>query len=355
MSSSHLSTFPSSKRSRFEEIQDQPSYFAFVCDENDISVKQLPESLKSRVVVGNKIEKFGDAANIISVIWKPPGKPSVVKELFEKIKETQGNYPPWLHSFFAGVDGLSSFLSQIDPDITKTTNGRGAFSSSLAEFSLAAMLYFNKQIPRLESNFKDRKWDPFVMNTLKHSTIGFLGWGSIAQTTADLLLPFQVNLICYRRRKNLLDENPRVKFVQSKFDIAKQSDFIVNTLPATKETLNFVDDEFLNSMKKTGIFINVGRGSTVDEDALVMALKEDKILGAYLDVYKKEPLEGNHPFFTCNQSKLLLSSHNADNTFDYIPLGWKIFEENYSCFLNDFKPNSETGFKPTFFDPKTGY
>ena len=334
-----------SKRARTNGV------IAFVCPETDEGALGIPAHLKSDVIVSNDVEKF-DPNNIKCVLWKPPGKWQTVDELFKRVEKATGKSPTWLHSFYAGVDGLGPFLKTLDESKTKTTNGRGAFSSSLAEFSLAAMLHFNKQITRLQRNYANKRWEVFDMDVLLGKTVGFLGYGSISQATAALLVPFGVNMVATKRNATGEVGANGVRFV-SKLECAKVSDFVINALPATPETLDFANAEFFANMKPNAIFINVGRGTTVDEDALADAVESGKIGGAALDVFKKEPLDPNHRFYSI--PNMLLSNHNADHTTDYIALGWKVFEENLHWFENDFKPSDSLKGQPTVFDPKTGY
>jgi phosphoglycerate dehydrogenase-like enzyme len=324
---------------------------AFVCPETDEGVLGIPEHLRARIVASNDINKF-NPETIACVAWKPPGKAQVVEELFAKIEKATGAPPPWFHSFYAGVDGLGPFLKKLDTTKTKTTNGRGAFSSSLGEWSVACMFHFNKQIPRLLQNYQEKRWDAFYMDTILGKTVGFLGFGSIAQATTHLLQPFGVKMIATKRNAEGTEGPHGIEFV-SKLDCAKRADFIVNALPHTPETRNFADAEFFDNMKPSAVFINVGRGATVDEDALADALTAGKIRGAALDVFKVEPLPQNHKFYST--PNMLLSNHNADHTEDYIPLGWQVFEHNLKWFENDFKAPSAAAQPPTCFKPETGY
>jgi len=334
-----------SKRTRTDGV------IAFVCSEADEGSLKIPAHLRSLIVVSNEADKF-DPEKIQCVVWKPPGKPQTVEELFKRVEKAQGKPPAWFHSFFAGVDGLGTFLKHLDQTKTKTTNGRGAFSSSLAEFNVAAMLHFNKQINRLQQNYNAKRWEMFNMPEILGKTVGFLGFGSIAQATARLMVPWGVNMIATKRSAKHGDKGEfGVTFV-SKEECAQQSDFIVNALPATPDTKDFANAAFFAKMKPSAIFINVGRGSTVDEEALADALESKRIGGAALDVFKKEPLPKESRLYTTPNT--LLSNHNADHTDDYIELGWKVFEENLVCFEHNFE-HIESLPKPTFFDPRIGY
>jgi len=104
----------------------------------------------------------------------------------------------WLHSFSAGVDGIAPVLRET-PDTLRASNARGAFTSSLAEYALAAALHFNKQVPRCMANRAAGRWERFTMNVLRGKTLGLLGYGSIARATAKLAAAFGMRIIALRR------------------------------------------------------------------------------------------------------------------------------------------------------------
>lgn len=89
-------------------------------------------------------------------------------------------------------------------------------------------------------------------------------------------------------------------------------------------------------MKPSGVFISIGRGLAVDEDALAAALSSNKIAGAAVDVFKTEPLPETSPLWECEN--LILTAHNADFTSDYFELGWDVFSENLMAFAAGQSP-----------------
>ena len=113
----------------------------------------------------------------------------------------------------------------------------------------------------------------------------------------------------------------------------------------TDHTKDFVSTAEFGAMKKTGVFISIGRGLVVDEDALNTALQTGSIAGAAheentsppsdhaLDVFKKEPLTKESPLW--NRENILITAHNADFTEDYFELGWNVWRENYECIKAD--------------------
>ena len=101
----------------------------------------------------------------------------------------------------------------------------------------------------------------------------------------------------------------------------------------TDHTKDFVSTAEFGAMKNTGVFISIGRGLVVDEDALNTALQTGGIAGAALDVFKKEPLSKESPLW--DRENILITAHNADFTEDYFELGWKVWRENYECIKAD--------------------
>ena len=113
----------------------------------------------------------------------------------------------WIHSLAAGVDTLVPVLNSLPGGSEiPLTNAKGAFSRSLAEYSLAAMLHFNKQIPRLQKNRTTKTWDKFIMNELHGQTVGFIGFGDIAQCTARLCKAFGMRILAWRNTRGASGE-----------------------------------------------------------------------------------------------------------------------------------------------------
>lgn len=216
----------------------------------------------------------------------------------------------------AGCDSLMPFLSKhrlAEDSSFCLTNGRSAFSDSLAEYALMAVLYFNKQLPRLVKNKEEKRWDKFQMDTVDKKTVAFIGFGHIAQQTARLLQKtfgskLRMNIL---KRSNTSQSSSPADFAdlnisqvfysdQGGNDLAiyQDADYVICTLPGTAETLNFVGAEQFKAMKQEAVFISLGRGLVVDEDALAQALQQHQLKGAALDVFKTEPLPQDSPLWT---------------------------------------------------------
>ena len=247
---------------------------------------------------------------------------------------TLGSQIRWVHSLMAGVDKLLQYTSEFPPDIP-FTNARGAFSDSLAEYCLSAMLFFNKQIARLQKNKSEKVWDKFRMSVFGNKTIGLLGYGSIAHSVGRLCKAFGNRIIAAKRTAGVPDD--LAAYIVSTKDhdgmerFLNDSDFVVCSLPATSETYHLCSSEFFSGMKPSSIFISVGRGDTVDESALVHALVTGQIAGAALDVFEKEPLPCSSELWSL--PNVLISSHNADWIDSYFEDSMDIFVENLGRFV----------------------
>ena len=262
------------------------------------------------------------------IVWVPPSKEATLAEVAAAATSAK-----WLHAFSAGVDYIASFIGASKLAVS---NGRSAFSKSLAEYALMAVLHFNKQVPRCQQNRLEKKWDKFTMDVIEGKTIGFVGYGSIAQHTAKLAKAFGMRSVALRRNPEKAKDDPEPELVAATYGLAdaatlyQQADFVVCSLPGTAATTNFINAAAFAAMKPTAVFISLGRGAAVDEAALHHALTTGQIAGAALDVYKQEPLPAESPLWGCDN--VLMTAHNADLTADYFSLGWKVWLENLAAY-----------------------
>ena len=191
--------------------------------------------------------------------------------------------------FSAGCDSLMPFITKYklaEDDSFTLTNGRSAFSESLAEFALTSILHFNKQVPRLMANKASKTWDKFFMDVAKEKRVAFVGFGHIAQETAKLLQrSFNMKVDILKRSKPTGRSSTKPSFDEINVDnvfyyseeddsfneVFENADYVICTLPGTKETLDFIGEKQFKRMKKDSVFISLGRGVAVDEEALAHA------------------------------------------------------------------------------------
>jgi phosphoglycerate dehydrogenase-like enzyme len=254
---------------------------------------------------------------------------SVGRALLEPVWPLAGGVR-WVHSRWAGVEGLL-FPALVESPAT-LTNGRGSFSDSLAEWALAALLFFAKDLRRLRKSQAEGRWDPFDPEWVKGKTLGIVGYGDIGRAVARRARAFEMKVIGLRRRAQggadgLADE---VLPLERRQELMQRSDYVLVATPLTPETKGLVGAAEISAMKPSAVLINVGRGPCVDESALLWALKEGRIRGAALDVFDQEPLPEGHPFYRLDN--VLLSPHCADHVPGWLEDAMELFLENLERF-----------------------
>ncbi len=278
------------------------------------------------VVAGAEPEDF-DGAPPPDIVFDCFSGPDRVAGVVARVPDLR-----WFHSRSAGLEGV--LVPELRANPTVVTNGRGAFSHSLAEFVLAALLFFLKDLRRLVRRQEAGVWDPEDMEMLHGRTLGIVGYGDIGRATAALVRPLGVKVLALRRRPELSADDPLVDEVlpaERLGELMARSDDVVVAAPLTPETRGLVDAGALAAMKPTAVLVNVGRGPVVDEAALVAVLEQGRIRGAALDVFETEPLPEGHPFWRL--PNVLLSPHCADHVPGWIEDGTRVFLKNLDRFL----------------------
>ena len=121
-------------------------------------------------------------------------------------------------------------------------------------------------------------------------------------------------------------------------EVINKADFIFATLPETKDTINYFNMDFFKKMKKSAVFMNIGRGSAVVEDDIAEALNNNIIRGAALDVFQKEPLDKNSKLYDVSQEKIFITNHDLGVVSDYIVKCFKCVQDNIVSYLEKGKP-----------------
>lgn len=181
------------------------------------------------------------------------------------------------------------------------TNTPYVLDDTVADLIFGLMLSSARRIPELDRYVKDNNWTPRNDENLygldvHHATLGIIGMGRIGEAVAKRAkLGFNMDVLYYNRnRKEETEKTIGIKYCDFN-SLLEKSDFIVLMTPLTKETYHLIDTDEFNRMKNTAIFINVSRGQTVNEKALIEALENKKIYGAGLDVYEIEPIISDNP------------------------------------------------------------
>ena len=217
------------------------------------------------------------------------------------------------------------------------TNSSAVYARPCAEHVLAFMLAQARQLPaalttRCASGTPDWIRLRTESGSLRHQNVVILGFGAIARILVELLRPFEMEIVALRRKPRGDEGIPVITEEQLPQALAK-ADHVIDILPQNAESVRFISAQRLGWMKPGATFYNIGRGATVDQDALAKALASGHLAGAWLDVTDPEPLRPEHPLlFTPN---CFITPHTAGGHANEDESLVRHFLSNLRLFLAD--------------------
>jgi glyoxylate reductase len=179
----------------------------------------------------------------------------------------------------------------------KVSNTPNVLNDAVAEITILLILASSRRIGEAYNLVKTNTWKDhrpditklMVGNEVTGKTLGIIGMGRIGQIVADRARAFNMKIIYFNRNKLSKDLEKDAAYYSDLKSMLPNCDYVSLHTPATPETKNIINSETLKLFPKHSVFINTSRGSTVDDDALIEALKNKKIYGAGLDVFNNEP------------------------------------------------------------------
>ena len=217
---------------------------------------------------------------------------------------------------------------------TPVTSSSQVFADPCAQQMLGAMLALARNLPsQLRNQDGPREWrylnDRFTATVLTGQNVLLLGFGGIGRRLAELLQPFGGTVTAYRRTPRG-DEGIGIVTDPGLPAAFAAADHIVNLLPDSLTTTGFMNAARFAGMKRGARFYNVGRGTTVDQGALIAALSSGQVGGAYLDVVEPEPLPPTHPLW--GAPNCFITCHIGGGTGDQDVKLVRLFLENLRRF-----------------------
>lgn len=220
----------------------------------------------------------------------------------------------WVQGGMAGAGPVARAAGLLSTDVVVTT-ASGIFSPQLAEFVLGGMLSHAKNFDRLRRNKAEKRWLEEESGTLEGKVLCVIGTGSIGREISVRARPFGMEILGVKR--TVRPDDPAHDFTDELYpvedikDALGRSDYIALTLPHTDRTEGLLDASAIAGIKGGAYLANVGRGSVLDEKALVEALKSGHLSGAALDVFAEEPLPKDSPLWDFDN--VVISPHSTDN------------------------------------------
>ena len=264
--------------------------------------------------------------------FHPAPEPSpVALEVFGICQIVFGNPPPswiadstalrWVQLESVGFGEYASLDWQRPGMQLQMTNLAGFFSEPVAESILAGILTHYRGIGRLSNLHANRQWTGNelrpLLKIMNGAQVVLFGKGDINRRVADLLAPFKCKIQSFGRNW----ERPELQNALAKADI------VICAVPDSPSTRGVFDRNLISSIKHGGLFVNFGRGSLIDEDALADALENRHLAGAVIDVTNDEPLPPDHRFWT--YPNLLLTQHTGGGTADEVDRKIDFFLANF--------------------------
>lgn len=223
----------------------------------------------------------------------------------------------WLNSIYAGVDGMP--LAKLKERETRVTNGAGINAITIAEYVVMGMLTIAKGYRDVIHAQDRREWliDSPGKIELYGSKALLLGYGAIGRLIEERLKAFNVDVTIVRRTPQS-DSGGSFSLAPDAWQARLgEFDWVILAVPATPETEEMIGADELAAMKQSAVLINIARGSVIDQDALVQALEDKQIGGAFLDVTTPEPLPADHPLWALGNCHITmhLSGRAQDKMF----------------------------------------
>jgi len=213
-----------------------------------------------------------------------------------------------LACFGVGVDAID--FDATEQNGIRVTNTPDVLNDAVADLALALILATARNLVNADRFVRNNEWPtgPFPFGqSLAGKTLGILGLGRIGEAIVERALPFKLNIAYHNRSPKPVPYT----YYPSINELAANSDFLLCMLPGGAATAKIINAEVFRHLGPDGFFINVGRGTSVDEDDLAAALKSGQIAGAGLDVYANEP---EVPLALRQQSNVVLLPHTGSAT-----------------------------------------
>lgn len=248
----------------------------------------------------------------------------------EKLLESPTSQLKWIQGKSAGVDYFD--LDTMQKKKILLTNGSGIHAIPISESIFGMLLAYSRGILFAAKNQPEKKWDRDAkMIELNEKTIMIVGSGQIGEAAGRLAKAFNMRTIGVNRSGR---EVPYMDVIIKQPDVIEhihEADIVVNILPLTDATKYFFNEKLFSKMKSDSLFINVGRGPSVDTKSLINALDEGRLSFAGLDVFETEPLEEDSGLW--ERDDVLITPHFSGMAQHFKKRLFAIFEENLRAYV----------------------
>jgi phosphoglycerate dehydrogenase-like enzyme len=235
----------------------------------------------------------------------------------------------WVQSLATGVDHFLR-CPTLRPEAI-ITSGRGIHGPSMRE-TVAYHLLSLSQLARVRhADQQNHHWQRRLWSLLAGKTAVLIGIGVAGTSIGELLKAFGMTVIGVTRTPRPIAGFDDVVARDELLAALKKADYVIGILPNSPENQNYIGRDLFAAMKPSACFVNVGRGETVDEPALIAALQSKQIAGAGLDVFATEPLPKDSPFW--DMPNVVMSPHVGGYFVEYEDFIMPLVLDNMEDFL----------------------
>ena len=240
----------------------------------------------------------------------------------------------WIHALTAGVEFLLFPEVQASPVIL--SNSKGIHGIPMAEHVLGLMISFTRCLPLFHKQQAEHIWKRPPAEELQEingKTLAIVGLGAIGHEIAKKCKAMDMRVIAAKREMTQEPFVDRLYRPEQLLEMLSEADFVVVTLPLTDATNGLFGRDQFGAMKSSAYFINVSRGSVVQENELIAALHSQQIAGAGLDVVFEEPLPSTSPLW--DMPNVIITPHMSAISPVYLDRALQLFAKNLARFINE--------------------
>jgi D-2-hydroxyacid dehydrogenase (NADP+) len=235
----------------------------------------------------------------------------------------------WIQCLATGVDHLLR-RSTLKRDVL-ITSGRGIHGPPMRETVVYQMMAISRGVTRLVEDNKAHVWERRFWSSLHGKTAVIVGVGIVGIAIGELLKAFGMRVIGVTRTPRQVEAFDEMIPTDRLSDAARRADYLINVIPASADNIGLFNGAVFAAMKPTAYYISAGRGQTVDEPALMAALRERRIAGAALDVFQTEPLPADSPFW--DMPNVFITPHLGGYISEYEDFILPLIVGNMRLFL----------------------
>ncbi|MFW7368730.1 NAD(P)-dependent oxidoreductase [Vagococcus fluvialis] len=288
----------------------------------DSQVKELETIASNFEII--KLDEFKGNIDDVEILygWN--------QEMGNKLLASDTSSLKWIQANSAGVDHIDT--NKIKEKNILLSNASGVHGNQMSESILGMIFAHTRKIKESILAQEKSEWiSPTQMSDLNQKKVMIVGTGHIGERLAEILKVFQTNITGVNRSGREVPHFDQIIKQDDLLNHISEMDIVVSLLPDTSETHYFFDKSVFSQMKKGVLFINAGRGGTVNTEDLITYCENETIGFAGLDVFEVEPLPKTSPLWKLDN--VLITPHSSGATDQYYNRLYPIFKKNLLNYL----------------------